>query len=180
MTSIQTDFLTDKGAQFSPCRTWRYSLWRTWDRDKGHIMFIGLNPSTADELKDDPTVRRCINYARDWGYGGIHMLNIFAYRATDPKELRSASDPIGHENNIFLQMYSACSRMVVACWGVHGTFQNRDKQVIDLLSDLYCLGLTKNGHPKHPLYLPKNSLPKRYYADFHDTNSAVALVEGLK
>ena len=150
-----------KGAQFSDCRNYRYALWRTWGPGDGHVMFIGLNPSTADETRDDPTIRRCIGFAKKWGFGGINMLNLFAYRATDPKDLKKAADPIGPKNNDYLTMYLDAGGMSIACWGVHGGYLDRGRQVIDLLviDNLQCFGLTKNGQPKHPLYLKSGTEP---------------------
>ena len=147
-----------KGAQFSDCRKYRYALWRVWQEDKSCVMFIGLNPSTADETEDDPTIRRCIGYAKDWGFGGMYMLNLFAYRTTYPKELKRVLEPIGSKNNEFLKMYSDL-RLTIACWGTQGTFMGRDKVVMDLLGkgNLSCLGITKNGQPKHPLYLRRDA-----------------------
>ena len=87
----------DSTAEFSPCRTYRYALWRWWDRSRPYAMFIGLNPSTADEVNNDPTVSRCIGYSRRWGYGGLCMTNIFAYRSTDPARMKAHSAPIGGE-----------------------------------------------------------------------------------
>lgn len=145
------------GAHFSDCRKYRYALWRYWQGDKDCVMFIGLNPSTADETKNDPTIRRCIGYAKDWGFGGICMLNLFAYRTTCPKILKIVSDPIGSKNNEFLKMY-ADLRLTIACWGTQGTFMKRGETVINLLGreSLSCLGITKNGQPKHPLYLRRD------------------------
>ena len=91
--------MKDMGATFSPCRTWRYSLWRIWQPGKPYVVFIGLNPSTATEVEDDPTIRRCIRYAQDWDYGGLYMLNVFALRSTDPKALYRHSDPKGPDNS---------------------------------------------------------------------------------
>ena len=127
-------------------------------------MFIGLNPSTADETNDDPTIRRCIGYAKSWGFGGIYMLNLFAYRATEPQELKKVTDPIGSENNKFLKYYLnylSPERLNIACWGMRGAFMNRSETVIELLgiNNLSCLGITKDGYPKHPLYLKRNLKP---------------------
>lgn len=143
----------DKGAIFSTCRTWRYVLWRLWDNSKGYVNFYGLNPSTADEKTDDHTIRRCIGFAKLWGYGGIYMLNLFAFRATQPADMREAKDPVGSNNDNLLVVYHRTAQLSVACWGTNGTFQGRDKVVTALLDDLYCLGTTKDGHPKHPLRL---------------------------
>ena len=148
-----------KGAQFSKCRTWRYALWRTWDNDKSHVMFIGMNPSTADETNDDPTIRRCINYAKAWGYGGIYMLNLFAFRATDPREMKAAADPVGPENISYLKVYHETAGITLACWGAHGHFMRQGELIETILDNLYCLGVTKTGHPRHPLYLKANLKP---------------------
>ncbi len=148
----------DKGATFSVCRKYRYILWRIWNRHKDCAVFIGLNPSTANEIEDDPTIRRCIRFAKDWGFGGLYMLNLFAYRTTDPKELKNTFQPIGSNNDNFLKTYSDL-KLTVACWGTQGTLFNRGKNVIDLLGrgKLSCLGITKEGHPKHPLYLRRDT-----------------------
>jgi hypothetical protein len=151
-----------KGAQFSNDRKYRYALWRTWDESESHVMFIGLNPSIADETKDDPTIRRCIGFAKQWEFGGIYMLNIFAYRATNPKNLMKAEKPIGPDNNEYLKMYYNQPGLNIACWGAWGKFMNRGKQVINLLGvmNLSCLGMTLSGQPKHPLYLPYSTKVK--------------------
>lgn len=151
--------MMEKGAQFSNCRKYRYALWRTWKPGNGHVLFIGLNPSTADEKKDDPTIRRCIGFAKDWGFGGINMLNIFAFRATNPKELMKAKEPIGEINNYYLSMYCDPIGLNVACWGTWGFYLNRGREVLDLLGIdcFHCFGLTKNIQPRHPLYIKKGT-----------------------
>lgn len=161
------------GAVFSPCRTWRYALWRTWDESLPVVMWVGLNPSTADETVDDPTIRRCKAFAADWGYGGIFMLNLFAFRATDPAIMMAAEDPIGPENDRHIQEYHEAAGLTVAAWGIHGTFRGQDQCVCRLErtsptrktsyvgDDLWCLGLTKEGHPKHPLYIAQRTKPVR-------------------
>jgi hypothetical protein len=149
----QTD-LIHSDADFSLCRTWRYSLTRTWRADRGTIVFIGLNPSSADEVKNDPTVSRCIGFARRWGYGGMVMLNAFAYRATDPKDLKKAPDPVGPHNDYWILIQSFAADVVVGCWGNHGRFRDRETRVVELVPRLLCFGKTKLGCPKHPLYLP--------------------------
>ena len=153
----------DSGAKLSKDRVYRYLLWRKWS-DFPCAMFIGLNPSTADEFADDPTIRRCVGFAKQWGCGGIHMLNLFAFRATKPENMKKAADPIGPENAYFLKIHALVSEPIVACWGVHGTFRDRAVAIKIMLPGMQCFGLTKAGHPKHPLYLPKNTaltrLPK--------------------
>lgn len=161
----QSLFLTKasyvKGATFSPCRLYRYSLHRQWYNGKPYCCFICLNPSTADENHDDPTVRRCINYTKIWGYGGIIMLNLFAFRATDPKEMKAQEDPIGPDNDRNIRNFCRQAGLIVAAWGNDGVYKNRGKQVIKLLkNDKLCyLRLTNSGEPAHPLYLPKNLEP---------------------
>lgn len=153
-----------RGAVFSSCRKWRYALGRIWDKDRPYAVFIGLNPSTADEVEDDPTIRRCIRYAYDWGYGGVHMLNIFAFRATDPRDMKAAADPVGNYNDTYLLNYATRPNtgVVVAAWGAHGTFMDREKTVKELIQPLHCLSITKDGHPGHPLYLKKDLKPVLY------------------
>lgn len=149
----------EKGAQFSDDRIYRYVLWRIWAPGNGHVTFIGLNPSTADENKDDPTIRRCIGFAKDLGFGGVNMLNIFAFRATNPKGLMKAKEPIGEKNNYYLNMYCDAIGLNVACWGTWGAYMNRGRDVLALLGIdcLHCFGFTKNIQPKHPLYLKKDT-----------------------
>jgi len=154
------------GAYFSNNRKYRYTLFRIWDSEKQYAVFIGLNPSTADETQNDPTVTRCINYAKAWGYGGLYMLNIFAYRATDPREMKKAASPIGDENNHWILHVCNRAGIIVACWGTHGTFLNRHKEILKLLDlhNVWCLGVTKDNIPKHPLYLKSNLEPVMYKA----------------
>jgi len=152
-------------ATFSPCRTWRYSLLRRWANGGDYAMFIGLNPSTADETQDDPTVRRCIRYAQSWGYSALYMTNIFAYRATDPKVMKGAFDPVGPDNDETLIRLAADAGIVVAAWGNHGTHHGRENVVrhfARFVKRLHVLKLTKGGHPCHPLYLKADLKPKRW------------------
>ena len=146
-------------ALLSPCRTYRYDLWRKWLGGNGYVMFVGLNPSTADETQDDPTIRRCVAFAKAWGYAGLCMTNLFAYRATDPRDMMRASDPVGPLNDEILCGRAEGADVVVAAWGVHGTFGGRQRAVRAALPKLHYLRLTKDGHPGHPLYLPKTLAP---------------------
>lgn len=143
-------------AAFSNDRKYRYALWRIWDDSKPLLMFIGLNPSTADERTDDPTIRRCGGFAKYWGYGGFYITNLFAFRATFPADLKKEIDPIGPDNDKWLRQIEFKVNKVVFIWGVHGTFMNRNLEVIQLFHTAYCIGLSKEGHPKHPLYLKSN------------------------
>lgn len=146
---------------FSRCRTYRYILWREWERmNPSYAMFVGLNPSTADETEDDPTIRRCVNYAKRWGYGALCMTNLFAYRATDRDVLKAYPYPIGTENDRWLVEVAKDAEIVVAAWGIDGVHLQRDRAVIRLLGkNLVCLSKTKGGHPGHPLYLKKSLTP---------------------
>lgn len=116
-------------------------------------MFIGLNPSTADEINNDPTVTRCIKYAHRWGYGGLVMTNIFAYRATEPTDMKRMSDPIGPDNNVWLTRIADEAGIIVAAWGNHGQHMNRSAWVKAHIPSLHCLKQNASGEPAHPLYL---------------------------
>lgn len=153
-------------AIFSDDRLYRYMLTRTWDESKGYLTFIGVNPSTADENDNDPTIEQCIAIAKHWGFGGIIMLNLFAFRATDPKDMKKAVDPIGKENNRYLFETAKMSKVIVAAWGNHGKFRGKDLSVTEYLLEMQWLGYTrlvclkrnKNGSPRHPLYLKVKDL----------------------
>ena len=148
------------GAQFSECRKFRYSLWRLWDRRRNYVNFVCLNPSTADEIHDDPTIRRCIKYSQEWGYGGLYITNIFAFRATDPKIMMAAADPVGPENDGYLELVSLGAGITVAAWGGNGGYRGRADKVLSLLNDPHYLSMTKSGHPGHPLYLKGDLEPQ--------------------
>ena len=151
--------MLEKSAIFSPDRIYRYSLSRTWNIEKPFVAFIGLNPSTADENIDDPTVRRCMGYATDWHFGGMVMLNLFAYRSTDPNQLQKVKDPIGPENDIYIRFNSKLAGLIIVAWGIRGDYLSRDLVVLNFLKRPYCLALSKNGAPRHPLYLRKDLEP---------------------
>ena len=153
----------EKGAEISECSKYRYSLWRIWDKDKPIFTFIGLNPSTADHVQDDPTITRCINFAKSWGGGGIYMANLFAYRATKPQEMMAQEDPIGTQNDEYLHRLASQSKHIIACWGNDGAFKERSAFVKQLLKDkLYYLELNKSGEPKHPLYIHSSTQIKPF------------------
>ena len=155
--------LQESTATFSPCRTYRYSLWRRRGApERGYAMFIGLNPSTADEVEDAPTIRRCIQFTKDWGYGALCMTNLFAFRATDPAVMKAHSEPIDPDTDAVVAERAKNAGVVVAAWGNHGSHSARDRQVIALLPNLHCLKVTRAGQPSHPLYLRKSPTPTRY------------------
>ncbi len=147
-------------ATISPCGKYRYRLTRTWSGEHA-LPFIMLNPSTADASNDDPTIRRCMGFARDRGFGGIIVANLFAFRATSPADMKAEHFPVGAmgDNAITDLMHWAkrAGVPVVAAWGTHGTFRNRAEQVASFARligcEIVCLGATKGGHPRHPLYV---------------------------
>jgi hypothetical protein len=153
----------DTTAHLSGCGTYRYSLTRSWEQGLPWCLFVMLNPSTADATVDDPTIRRCVGFARDWGYGRLHVVNLFGLRATDPKALRSHEDPVGPDNDSAILRAAARCELIVAAWGAHGSHLDRNRAVWDLLGAaglaVFCLGTTEQGHPKHPLYLKTDLKP---------------------
>lgn len=151
---------TQKDAVISHCGQYRYTLVRVWDERLPKVMFVGLNPSVADAERDDFTLKRCVAYARDWGYGGVLIGNLFAYRSTDPRALKNARDPIGPENDIWLKRLADESEIVVAAWGNHGTFMHRGEAVRKLVPRLHYLALTQKGEPHHPRGLPNELKPR--------------------
>jgi hypothetical protein len=159
-TILSIPFLAS-GAIFDITGTYRYSLWRIWSRNHPRIAFIMLNPSSAGARYNDPTIRRCIQFARFWGFGALEVVNLFAYRTADPRVLSRVSDPLGPDNDHFLARAVEQAHTVIAAWGARGALLKRDQAVLTLLARcarVYCLGLTKGGHPRHPLYV-RNDVP---------------------
>lgn len=150
---------TIKAAVISPCGLYRYRLTRHWDGSKRALPFIMLNPSTADAEIDDPTIRRCMSFARRAELGGIIVVNLFAFRATKPETLKYTADPVGPENDAYLREIAIVSGRnstpVVCAWGAVGWTRAPDLVRAMLREDanLVCLGQTKDGHPRHPLYV---------------------------
>ena len=145
-------------AVLSPCRVFRYELWRRWS-DAPACVFVGLNPSTADETNDDPTIRKCVGYAKRWGYGSLCMVNLFAFRATLPKDMLAAADPVGPENDDTLKRLAHDAGIIIAAWGNDGGHLGRDKAVMAMLPALHALKQNKDGSPAHPLYLRGDVMP---------------------
>lgn len=127
-----------------------------------YVQFIGLNPSTADETLDDPTIRRCIGFAKSWGYGAMCMTNLFAWRDTDPSKMKLVPHPIGEDNDEWLSEIATNAGLIVAAWGKDGSHLYRGIKVKQLLPNLHCFKLNKDGSPQHPLYLPKAMKPIPY------------------
>lgn len=170
---MNTLFDTDemqKGAEFSSCRQYRYVLWRHWDWQGSarQVMFIGLNPSTADETEDDPTIRRCIRFAKDWGYGGLLMMNAYAFRATDPKVMKAAADPLGPGNLEAFGYRRTQVGLIVAAWGAHCSEEHERTICQAIAQPVHCLGRTKAGRPKHPLYLRADTKPELFWSPAYE------------
>ena len=144
-------------AVYSPCGAYRYVLTREWSLDLPRALFVMLNPSTATEIQNDPTVERCERRARALGFGAFRVCNIFAFRATDPRVMRAAADPIGPENDAAILESAQWGDTVICAWGTHGAHLSRGPHVESLLRStgkrLWHLGMTKGGDPKHPLYI---------------------------
>lgn len=154
-----------KGAVFDVDREYRYGLWRTWDVDKPVVVWVMLNPSTADEEELDPTLRRCRDYSKRWGYGKMWIGNLFAVRSPDPSILKEHDEPVGPENDDLLNRMAEHADLIMVAWGAHGNYQDRDQEVLDLLGEHdrpHCLGWTQDGLPVHPLYQPKTREPHDY------------------
>ncbi|NJP09496.1 MAG: DUF1643 domain-containing protein [Leptolyngbyaceae cyanobacterium RU_5_1] len=150
------------GAASDPTGLYRYSLWREWNPDAARLGFVMLNPNRADASVDDPTIRRCIGFARSWGYGSLEVVNLFAYRTAHPKMLCQVVNPIGIENDDYLESLAHRVDRIILAWGNWGALQGRDRAVLSLLTNQesrLCLGMTKLGHPRHPLYLRGDTLP---------------------
>ena len=164
-------FHEDENAQssalFSDCERYRYLLTRVWNAEGRRVLFIMLNPSTADEIKNDPTVERCERRARALGFGSFRVCNIFAYRATDPRVMRAETDPIGPENDDAIKESCGWADQVICAWGTHGAHLDRGTAVSELvranLDTAYHLGLSKAGHPKHPLYIAYAQQPEKWF-----------------
>lgn len=149
------------GATFDPTGCYRYLLWRSWEAQGLRIGFVMLNPSQADAVVNDPTIRRCIGFARSWGYGALEVMNLFAYRTAHPMELRHVADPVGAKNDRYLSGLGQRVDQIILAWGNGGRLHGRDRDAISLLGarTVYCLGITKLGQPRHPLYIRREVLP---------------------
>lgn len=150
------------GAHISACGRYRYHLWRSWGPGGGSSageapLFVMLNPSTADATADDATIRKCRGFSERWGFKCLTVVNVFAYRATDPADLFTADEPIGPDNDKAIISAVQSHRLIVAAWGACGWkgWRHRFERVRNLLGPhVACLGKTKDGHPRHPLYVP--------------------------
>lgn len=162
----------DAGAQLSGCGRYRYALWRRWESAAPPVLFIMLNPSTADAEQDDRTIRRCIGFARAWGAGGIHVVNLYPWRATDPRELRVAGAAVTGEvrggvaiNDTAIAAGAAAAGRIIVAWGAKpGPVASAPGRALTLLRGecVEALALTREGHPRHPLYVPGDVVPIPY------------------
>ena len=152
------------GARFSPCGQYRYTLWRTWDPERPVATFCMLNPSTANELDNDPTVERCQRRVHGLGYGGLRVGNIFAFRSTDPGALYAVVDPVGTDNDAGIMEMVQGSGLVICGWGCHGNHRGRGLQVLRMLLNAgvepHCLVQNSDGQPGHPLYIGYGVKPR--------------------
>lgn len=165
MPTIGNLRMIESGARFSPCRTWRYALWRRWTPGPT-VLWLLLNSSSADETTNDPTVERCQRRTRTMEagrYGGYEVCNIFALRSTDPKGLYMAEDPVGPENDAAIMDRIRAAERVICGWGNHGQLHQRGRQVLAMLRNHgitpECLKITGAGEPGHPLYIPYSADP---------------------
>ncbi|MHA6347096.1 DUF1643 domain-containing protein [Roseivivax sp. CAU 1761] len=151
-------------AVYSPCDRYRYGLSRIWDAARPPELFVMLNPSTATELANDPTIHRCEQRARAAGAGGVLIANLFGWRATRPADLRRAGDPVGPDNDALLFDWHRRAGRTVAAWGVHGALAGRGPAIAARLGAASHLGLTRDGHPRHPLYVAYAVAPRPWPA----------------
>jgi hypothetical protein len=166
MSAVVHQFEEMTGAVISPCGLFRYRLWRRWDRHKPRLLWVMLNPSTADARLDDPTIAACIAFAKALGYGGIEVVNLYAFRATDPKALKRAGYPIGPDNDLTIRAMAraiyAEHGMLIAGWGAHAQEERADavREMLQMVIDVHVLHLNGGGSPKHPLYIARSAQPQ--------------------
>ena len=154
--------MINSDAIFSEDKVHRYVLTREWDLDKPSIMIIALNPSIADEKIDDPTIRICIGFARQWGFGKLFVANLFSFRATFPKDLFNSHNPVGNKNDYWLKKLAKDVDKVVLAYGNRGKFKNRHNEILKIIDNPYCIKKLKTGMPSHPLYLKYTKKPVKY------------------
>ncbi|MEN8896019.1 MAG: DUF1643 domain-containing protein [Yoonia sp.] len=169
ITRHHDTLLSKSTAIYSDCECYRYALTRSWDNSGKRALFVMLNPSTATEVQNDPTVERCERRSRALGFGAFRVTNIFAWRDTDPRKMRAARDPIGPHNDATIRDGAAWADTVIAAWGTHGAHLGRGPKVEAMLRGtphpIFSLGLTKDGHPKHPLYIAYTQQPILWLCD---------------
>lgn len=149
-------------AEISQCGQYRYALWRSWQPGERTMLFVGLNPSTADGHRDDPTLRRCVGFAKRLGFGTLVIGNLFAYRSANPGDLSNVDDPVGPDNEYWLARLLTAADMVLVGWGSAPIADLRSREVLSATEQVFCLGYTAGGAPRHPLYLPADSQLMRF------------------
>ena len=158
-----SDLFKNNGAEFSPCRKHRYSLWRIWDEKKPLIMFIGLNPSTANEIEPDPTIRRVIGFANSWGYGGVYMMNLFTIVSSNPAILLNGEKWGNFQFDLqFIRQFADRCEEIVFAWGNFKEAKDRGFEMAKIYPDALCLKKNKNGSPIHPLYVKADIVPVKF------------------
>lgn len=155
--ALPLEYVPPRNAVISNCGLYRYWLLRVWDDNprKNFILWVMLNPSTADATQDDPTIRRCVGFSKAWGFDGLLVCNLYAFRATKPAELWKTTDPIGPENDFHLSSGGNCSKKIVIAWGRNGASARRAEvlRILRKYNAVHCLGKTNDGSPRHPLYV---------------------------
>lgn len=154
--------MINSDAIFSENRTHRYVLIREWNLNQPSLMIISLNPSTADEELDCPTIKRCIGFAKRWGFGKLFVTNLFSFRTPSPKDLFNSKDPIGDKNDYWLKKLSEKADKIVLAYGNHGKFKDRHNEILKMINNPHCIKKSKTGMPMHPLYLKYTKKPIRY------------------
>jgi len=166
MTERMGDLFVERDAVISECGKYRYLLRRAWDHNLPRATFVMLNPSTADATVDDATIRSCTRLCKSWGYGSFEVVNLFAWRATDPDELLKVADPYGPQCAEILEAAVQRSEITICAWGAHPFATDRARNVWSTIRALrpaaFCLGTTKSGAPKHPLYIKTGTMPVVY------------------
>jgi len=155
--------MINSDAIFSKDRIYRYVLTREWDLKKPSLMIISLNPSTADEKINDPTIQRCIGFAKQWGFGKLIVTNLFSFRATSPKDLFKSKNPVGDKNDYWIKKLSKKVNKIVLAYGNYGKFKNRHEKILKIINNPYCIKESKTGMPMHPLYLKYTKKPIKYH-----------------
>lgn len=154
-------------AVMSGCDRYRWHLLRVWNHELPNMVWVMLNPSTADGITDDPTIRKCIGFARELGFGSISVVNLFGWRSTNPDLLADVIDPVGDKNDEWISSAIAHAGMVICAWGKHGSLLNRDAEVREMIRaanvTAHYLRLNKDGSPGHPLYIPYTAQPVPWY-----------------
>lgn len=149
-------------ATFDPTRMYRYRLSRVWDPTAARVNFLMLNPSTADAFVLDRTVRHCVGYAQAWDAGALEVTNAYAFRATRPRDMKTAADPVGPGNDDAIVAAARAADLLVLAWGTHATYRGREAHLLELLAAIGArpqrLAITKGGHPRHPLYVPRSAV----------------------